>query len=399
MRIKTGGLTRRQLLVLIGASLYQCAQVGILYNCAGVFLAQMRVELGLSMTYISAFHSMRAVISAVGAALVSRLFFRCDKRHFLLLCVLSIMGCYLLMIPGATNWLWYVSAVLLGLPFCTVSFALPFVLTPWFPDSVGTATGIVMAFSGLTGVIFNPITSWLVESFGWQMAIVALSVITLLIALPSLELLFGEEPPRRELAEKSRSQGGNGEEKGPFPAKLFLLCALTMVATQFCMSFVQYLSMYAQDMGYGLSVGAVMTSVLMAGNIFGKLFFGYACDRFGAWKSMILAAGCVAAASVCFIVLPGCLPVLFLASFFYAMVYAMSMVLCARCSITAYGVEGSKRYIGLHTGINNAVSAAGAMCVGLIYDAAGSFTPVLVMGIATCALSCAASLLLERKRA
>ncbi len=85
----------------------------------------------------------------------------------------------------------------------------------------------------------------------------------------------------------------------------------------------------------------------------------------------------------------------FAAVFFYGFVFAMPNISISRCSVSAYGAEGAKRYMGLHTSINSATSALFSMSVGLLYDASQSFQTVLLLGIAVCCASAMAALYMD----
>lgn len=102
------------MLVLTGASLFQCALLGVLANSTGVLLTQIRMELELSMTEISAYYTIKSVVGALGGAFFAALFFKSDKKRYLLFNIFTLVASYLLLLVGAGNWLWYVAAALSG---------------------------------------------------------------------------------------------------------------------------------------------------------------------------------------------------------------------------------------------------------------------------------------------
>lgn len=189
------GLTRQQIAVLIGACLYQCAMIGVLMNCSGVLFAQIRQELGFSMSKVSLYNTMKSVITALAAASVTALYFKSRKPVFLLVNQLITISGFLLLTIGADTSMWYVSAVLCGISGCVGSVAIPMLLTRWFPDNSGTATGIAMAFSGIGGAVCNPLCANLIDSLGWKGAIWVLSAITLALTIPGLLLMFCSPAP------------------------------------------------------------------------------------------------------------------------------------------------------------------------------------------------------------
>ncbi len=391
--------TKRQMLVLTGASLFQCALLGVLANSTGVLLTQIRMELELSMTEISAYYTIKSVVGALGGAFFAALFFKSDKKRYLLFNIFTLVASYLLLLVGAGNWLWYVAAALSGVSFCTATIMVPHVLGQWFPENIGFAIGFAMAFSGVGGAVFNPVASLLIDHFGWKGEILILSAVTVLITIPALGLMFGEKPPLAPVPARTAEATAPA---APAPAAghmavPFILCCLAMLGGTVASAFTQYISIYAQGAGYALAVGATLNSSMQVGNVTGKLIFGIACDKIGIWKTMCLAIACIIAASLCFILVPGCLPLLYVASLLYGFNFALMMISVSRCSVSAYGADGAKRYMGFHTSINSAAGAVVSMSVGLLYDATGSFIPILLLGSGFGCLSIIAAMTMDRR--
>lgn len=388
------GLTRQQIAVLIGACLYQCAMIGVLMNCSGVLFAQIRQELGFSMSKVSLYNTMKSVITALAAASVTALYFKSRKPVFLLVNQLITISGFLLLTIGADTSMWYVSAVLCGISGCVGSVAIPMLLTRWFPDNSGTATGIAMAFSGIGGAVCNPLCANLIDSLGWKGAIWVLSAITLALTIPGLLLMFCSPAPEGRAPEKKVSHAS-----GHLKVETIVLVAVALIGGSLGVTFAVNISMFAQSIGYSLTVGASMTTMIMIGNVCSKFLYGMFCDKVGVWRATMGALAVAAAALLCYLVSPNGTVVLFAASLLYGCVYALSVVGISRCCIAAYGQQESKRYLGVHTCINSVVMAAASLLVGVLVDVFGSFTPVLLTVLGTMACSFVACLVLQKKNA
>lgn len=391
--IEKKGFTGRQIAVLIGACLYQCAMIGVLMNCSGVLFAQIRQELSFSMSKVSLYNTMKSVTTALAAASVTALYFRSKKPIFLLLNQLVTVCGFLLLTVGADNALWYISAVLCGAAGCVGSVAIPMLLTQWFPDNSGTATGIAMSFSGIGGAICNPLCARLIDSMGWRSAIWVLSAVTLALTIPGLLLMF-HGPAPQEPARRTKAASASSE---PLNVGTIVLVALVLIGGSLGVTFAINISMFAQSIGYALSVGASMTTMIMIGNVGSKFLYGMFCDKVGAWKATMGALAVAMAALLCYLFASSQVVVLFAASLLYGCVYALSVVGISRCCIAAYGQQESKRYLGVHTCINSVVMAGASLLVGVLVDGFGSFTPVLLTVLATMVCSFGACVALQKK--
>ena len=177
-----------------------------------------------------------------------------------------------------------------------------------------------------------------------------------------------------------------------------VLVALVLIGGSLGVTFAINISMFAQSIGYALSVGASMTTMIMIGNVGSKFLYGMFCDKVGAWKATMGALAVAMAALLCYLFASSQVVVLFAASLLYGCVYALSVVGISRCCIAAYGQQDSKRYLGVHTCINSVVMAGASLLVGVLVDGFGSFTPVLLTVLATMVCSFGACVALQRKQ-
>lgn len=387
--------TSQQIMVLIGACLFQCSMIGVLINCSGVIFAQIRYELGFTMSKISVYNTMKGLTTAIAATAITAFFFKSNKARFLLINQIATIVSFLLLVVGAEGALWYISAIVCGLSSCVVHVAVPMLLNQWFPENAGTVTGIAMAFSGIGGALCNPLCAKLIHLAGWKWSIVILGVIMLAMTIPGLHLMFRTDAPNP--TGKTAATVQRDGAKGIGNIGTVILVTLVLLGGSMGVTFALNISMFAQSIGYSLSVGATLTTMIMMGNVCGKFLYGMLCDKLGVWKATMMALSVAAAALLCYLFAQEQVAVLFAASMLFGCVYALSVVGISRCCISAYGQQESKRYLGIHTCINSIITAAVSLLVGILYDWAQSFTPVIIMVL--CAFACsfaAASVLMSR---
>lgn len=383
---------KRQWKALIGACLLQCAMLGILVNCTGVFLAQLRMENGIPMTEISAYNTLKGIVGALLSALVTGLFFKRNQKYALIINQTVMCIGYLLMVFQPYGMAWYISAAVVGVSGCLGVVAVPSMLSRVFPQRSGTPTGIAMAFSGIGGAVFNPLTARLIAAAGLRRAMAILCLVDLLFTLVGALLLF--PGGKKDTAETVRTV--KWERKGTFAWKRCIPVAMVFVCGSLGFQMAMNLSIFAQSKGYPLSTGASLTMALMLGNVAGKFLYGFLCDRIGVWKTTALGLGFVAAGTLIFLLFGQNLGPLYFAALLFGSIYSLSTISVSRCCMEAYGEETYSHYIGLHNGLNQAVMAIASMMTGVIVDRTGSFSLVLLSVLAGTMLSLAGVWILRR---
>lgn len=377
--------TKRSVLALLGACLYQCAFIGTLIHSNGIFMSAIREAEGVSMTMISANTSLRSIIGALSAAGLTSLFYHRDFRKIMALVVVLVVAGYLLLIVGTDNILWY----LVPLLCCPVSsigiLAVPYTMRKWFPEHYGMTSGIALAFSGLGGAVFNPVSARLCEAFGWKMAIVIMSALSIIMAAAGLYLLFGLKGMPEEGRTRKQEARLEPSVRVPVPMKFGMVTVMVLTASVTVM--VTYIAMQMQAVGFSLEVGAAVTSFVMIGNIGGKVIFGWLTDKLGIWKMSITASCMVAAGSAILGLSHGSVLMMDAAGMLFGFSYYCLSIALSRIVLTVYGTKTSSKYVGQHLAINSAVGSLMAFGAGPIFDMCGSFTPLFIGIAITCMLS------------
>ena len=395
-------MTKDQLLVLIGACMVQCAIIGIILNSSGVFFAQMRTELGLSMTKIASHNTIRAVTGALSGAFLTKLFFRTNKKMYLRVAILSVAVGFFLLTLGARGFMWYAASGMIGLFISISMISISYVLSHWFPGNAGLVTGIASAFSGIGGALFSPVASKLIGAFGFLTAMGIFSVITLVVGFTGVELmlpkkgdvLFNDD----DKLKSSKVEPGADDRRLRIPhlALRFAFTSLTLTGSSIMLQFIFNVSVFAQTVGYSLDTAALLSSMVMIGNITGKIIFGIISDRLSVWKAVIILAAAIMCSILCFIFFYDQIAILYVAALIYGFGYAIGSVGLSRCCVSAYGMEGQKTMSGYHVSISNAFGALVSLGIGMIYDLVGSYSPILWIAFAAGAVMIVSSFTVER---
>ncbi len=381
----------RPYLALAGACLYQFAALGTFINSHGVYLAKIRETTDLSMTAIASTTTVRSIAGALLASFLTMLFYKKNQCLVMFLSILSVVISYLLMIVTTDNVLWYLVPVLSAPVNSILILAVPHIMLQWFPKKSGTAAGIAMAFSGLGGAVCNPVAAALCERVGWKWTIVIMAAFSLILASIGLYLMFilKGKPEEAETVENS-AKGAASEGVHAPVALCFVLCALALLIPT-ASAMVTNISMHLYELGFSLALGASVTSAVMIGNISGKVIFGWVSDRIGIWKSVMIIGLLVGFGALVFGLNKSSIGLMYLGGLCFGACYFCGTIGIAKCSLAAYGTEFTKKYSGIHAGINSAISAAMTFICGLVFDRVGSFTPIFLFNAGACAVAFAAA--------
>ncbi|WP_255250184.1 MFS transporter [Rhizorhabdus dicambivorans] len=190
--------SRRGWLVAAGATLGISVSVGpIPIYTIGMFAPILSDAFGWSFVSLMSVVAIQSAILGVTAPAAGVLVDRYGARPVGLVSLALFGICYasLAFTPGSI-WIFYLQWVVMtiaGLGTLTVTWAHG--VTGWFDRNRGLALGIASAGPGLTGVIIKPLTAWLLQSFGWQTAFLAIGAIPIVIGVPLVALLFREASP------------------------------------------------------------------------------------------------------------------------------------------------------------------------------------------------------------
>ena len=386
----------RAWIILIAMILIQAGIIGILMNCTGILFAAILSETGFRAGDLSLYYTIRSLVSAATINTACWFFFHKNARV-----VLAVLGAAYCISVGMMScfgqlWQWYIAAVFAGIGSGCVPVIIPIVLNNWFHEKNGFVIGLTMAASGATSAVFSPICSQLIITFGWRTTAVIMAALSLcLVVFPSLLLLvkspetagclpYGAHPE----SEPPADDKSHGKAAQAVPSRyIFALCLLAIVAGGGLVQFNNQLSTYAQSIGYTISVGAIMTSCCMVGNLLGKLIFGTLADRAGIYRAIRLYLTFLAASMAIFLLFARTLPILYVGTLFYGLAYSISTIAPSLLFLNIYGETRYKKNVGKAQSVSNIVFAAFSAAFPYVYDLTGSFNLVFVFGIGLCAIS------------
>ena len=190
--------------------------------------------------------------------------------------------------PGS---LWIVSLLHIALGLGAAASFGPLIadVSQWFLRRRGIAVAIAASGNYLAGTVWPTPIAWIMDERGWQGAYLALALAILVIVVPGALLL------RRQIdaASTERATTAAAHKAATLriqPRTLQILLAIAGVGCCTAMSMPQvHIVALCIDRGFGPQAGAEMLSLMLAGGVASRLFFGAVSDKLGGL--MVLAIG------------------------------------------------------------------------------------------------------------
>jgi MFS transporter, OFA family, oxalate/formate antiporter len=269
---------------IVAASLVLIIMDGLLLYSFGVFLPYLNKEFGLSRAIGSSIFSLRSVVLAFSLTLAGRLVDKYDPRVVIISGgIITVLGMFLTGM-ATKGWHLYTSyGFLIGLGDGVLYITCVAVVSRWFIKKRALAIGIITTGIPLSGLITNPLTVWLISSFGLRNAFFALAGLLTLSTLPALVLRgypkeknlkpYGvEELSTTEPLQKGLKSTGDWKAIEAIGTPIFwLMYAMYFFGFTTFLVVVVHLFSFAIDLGIPPLVASGAPAAIGLGSLFGRL--------------------------------------------------------------------------------------------------------------------------------
>ncbi|KAH7308635.1 major facilitator superfamily domain-containing protein [Stachybotrys elegans] len=203
-----------------------------------------------------------------------------------------IFGLSLVLASFGTR-LWHfvlTQGLLLGVGTCMPYMAAATVAPTWFTSRRGLAMGIILAGTGIGGLVWAPVLKALISGFGYRNSLrISGAVSSILIAMCSTSITWEAQTQTRiHMENASREARLNGIFMVPLldwriaKSRKFIahgLGAMFQAAAYYTPVF--FFASYARTLGYSDAAGANFIALSNACNAIGKIVIGFGADRMG----------------------------------------------------------------------------------------------------------------------
>ena len=267
-----------------------------------VFMVSLESDLGWSRSAISVAVSLGLIILGITSPYGGMLVGRFGPKRMTVIALL-MMGVTLLL-SSQMNQLWQLNVMwggFLGLSGGLAGSVLSATVSNrWFVKNRGLVTGIFGAATSAGQLVFVPVLTAMLLSFGWRNSTAAMGVFILLVLIPVI-FLFKDDPadvgllPLGATAPISKSQAG--AETGLMARAVrspdfWLLCVSFFICGATTNGIIgTHLIPYAIDCGIPQGTAAGVVALLGSMNFVGTLASGWLTDRYDPRKLLFFYYG------------------------------------------------------------------------------------------------------------
>jgi sugar phosphate permease len=268
-------------------------------------------------------------------------------------------------------WMFYLFYLFNALGYvCAGPLPNQVLLTRWFDKARGRAMGFAYLGIGLGGALVPLLSVWLVQKFGWHMALRTLGVLIIVLALPLA--YFVKENPAEQVPTTKIPTAPIG---WALKSKTFYLLAIgSMCSIGAVGGTNQHLKLFLSlDQHYAQVEAARVASLVLAFSLVGRLLMGWLADRYTKKYVMLLIYLLVAAS----------IPVLFFAStpgaiYVFAVIFGIGLggdyMIIPLMAAELFGVKVMGRLMGVVLTADGVAEATVPMLVGNLRDQTASYT-------------------------
>lgn len=345
-------------------------------NGLSFFVSIVSADLGVGRGSFSLYYSLMAVSGALVSPVLGRIAGQKGVRKLLMLSGIWSCICLFLLSFASRLWMFYAIGLAAGLMgnacvMLSVNVALQ---KNYDSKTVSALMGVVMAGSGVGGMILSALVPRMLEHITWRMGYRVLGVAWLGMALLCV-LVMGKEKPMQAAVGAQKAAAGAGMTQSQMMKlpKMYLLLAESIILAASCGILQQYPALLG-GMGFETGKVAAMMSLMTASLALGKIGLSVLYSTAAVRKGGCIAIGIFVVGLILLIWPATVYPALVLSAVGLG-VYTTLMPLATRSMFGAYSFATAWGIVQM---AGSAGSFVGVPVWGAVYDATGSYVPALV---------------------
>ena len=387
-------------LIFIGCCFVNAASTAASISIVGVYLMPVSQSLGVGPGDWMLWMAFSSIVSAIATSFWGQAM---QTRNINVVTSLAVVllasSLFIFSFGNSVEWFWGWGVIFgLGLP-CIGTLTVPTLIGNWFGKKHrGKVLGIAAAFTGVGAFVWAPLFTTVVQSFGWSVSYRLNALLILVLLLPWTLFVFKFKPEDKGLHAYGYDPEVAAEEahlmklgvSRSFAVKtvpFWILLVIILIAS--CgMGFNSNQVAIATEAMEGIMdpqaagmLGAAMISAAAAGNVVGKVLFGWVQDRIGLKATFIIFVAVFFAAFAAWAFVP-IAAVLLVGAF---MLGTHNAIISVGYPLLVRNLYGNKDYAKIYSNLmtmNGLMGGFSGTIISFAYQTLGSYQAAFVAAMA-----------------
>ncbi|MFI5322913.1 MAG: MFS transporter [Thermodesulfobacteriota bacterium] len=391
---------------IVAASLILIILDGLLLYSFGVFLPYLNKDFGLSRAAGSSLFSFRSLIQAPCFILAGRLIDKFDPRAVIFGGGAIAAAGMLFAGIAHTTWQLYISyGFFVGLGDAVLYITCVALVSRWFVKRRALAIGIITTGVPLSGLITNPLTAWLIHSFGVRHALFTLGGLMLTALMAAFVLR--SRPEDKNLRPYGEVHDGDavavGKNKTVFAREKKDWTALEAISTpnywllysMYFLGFTTFLIIVTQfynfeiDLKVSALAAAGPPAAIGLGSIIGRTLLSSIFAESLEQRRVILICMFAQGSSIILLLLFNHIWAFYLFGFLFGFFYSAWVPIFPTLLGKFYGLGALGTIYGIFGTSYSIAAIGGPLFAGYVHDITGSYRYPLIFTIVCCYLAAA----------
>lgn len=386
------------------------------YFAFSLFIRPLQADLGWSRGEIMVAFTILFLIQGVASPFIGKVVDRYSAKKVIAIGALFTGIGFVILSMMHELWHFYIGYAVVGVGMAAMGqIPTTAVVSNWFKKKRGLAVGLMTTGAGAGGVLAPLFGSYLIPEFGWSVSYLTLGIITAAVIIPLALIVIKTKPEDMGL----HPDGADAPDvitvnKASLPppsvgmtlrmavaTPAFWLINISFLASSFShVGAVQSQVPYLEDVGFSVVFAAAALGVNGIISAFGKLGFGWLCDKMPpkyVWTlGLFIRLGCI-------VVLMNVGPkspmaMIWLYSVLAGLGSGAWLPTMSILASTTFGMASYGAIFGVMSLFQNVGMATGPLLAGQIYDATNSYNAAFIIFAVLYAVAIPAILALRRPK-
>lgn len=374
-------------IIVLGLFLIMAFPVAIISSMHSLFMNPVSQSLGVKSTMFAVNFTIIAIAIGITSPIMGKYLNRWNVKYLMAIC--GVVSGISFASFGLTKniYMFYVISIILGITFTGINqLTVSYVISQWFKEDKGKATGMIFAGTSLSSFIFMPIVAGLIEKYGYNKIYISLGIIVVIVSL-LVSLLIIEENPRsndkkEEQKDTSYLKENNVEgytRKEAMSSPTFWLFGLSILGLGIIASGIQtHIPAAMESVGFTVTKAASIVSVKSLFGLVGSILMGVILDKYNL-KISTSIIGLIVTGSIILLLFSENILIAYLFAILHGLFMAISGIGPSYYTSEIYGNKEYGPILGVIFLLFLVGGSIGPVLSSIVFDSMGSYRVVWII--------------------